>query len=118
MARKTLRRQTPKVGAVCLNWARTDLCGGREVTRVPTAKAAGRRNPTGKSLARFIDPSVQPLLQKYSDFPKNQIGSYSPPSCPTEGRLEIVTDAGQDAVDASGAEDESAQLADGKIVWS
>ena len=31
------RRQTPEVGAVCLNWARTDLCGGREVTRVPTA---------------------------------------------------------------------------------
>src|SRR5665811_2405303 len=30
-------RQTPEVGAVCLNWARTDLCGGREVTRVPTA---------------------------------------------------------------------------------
>jgi hypothetical protein len=23
---------------VCLNWARTDLCGGREATRVPTAK--------------------------------------------------------------------------------
>jgi len=31
------RRQSPEVGAVCLNWARTDLCGGREVTRVPTA---------------------------------------------------------------------------------
>ena len=31
------RRYTPEVGAVCLNWARTDLCGGREVTRVPTA---------------------------------------------------------------------------------
>jgi hypothetical protein len=30
------------------------------------------------------------------------------PSCPTEGRLEIVTDAGQDAVDASGAIDEGA----------
>src|SRR5262245_45206344 len=27
----------PKVGAVCLNWARTDLCGGRGVTCVPTA---------------------------------------------------------------------------------
>jgi hypothetical protein len=27
----------PEVGAVCPNWARTDLCGGREVTRVPTA---------------------------------------------------------------------------------
>jgi hypothetical protein len=25
------------VGAVCPNWARTVLCGGREVTRVPTA---------------------------------------------------------------------------------
>ena len=38
VARETLRRQTPEVGAVCPNWARTDLCGGREVTRVPTAK--------------------------------------------------------------------------------
>jgi hypothetical protein len=27
----------PKVGAVCLNWARTDLCGGRGVILVPTA---------------------------------------------------------------------------------
>src|SRR6476619_2650951 len=33
----TTRRYTPEVGAVCPNWARTDLCGGREVTRVPTA---------------------------------------------------------------------------------
>ena len=33
-------RHTPKVGAVCGKAARTDLCGGREVTRVPTAKAA------------------------------------------------------------------------------
>jgi len=37
LARAPLRRQTPEVGAVCPNWARTDLCGGREVTRVPTA---------------------------------------------------------------------------------
>jgi hypothetical protein len=44
--------------------------------------------------------------------------SYPPPSCPTEGRLEIVTDAGQDAVDASGARDEDAWLADGEVVWS
>src|SRR5262245_49639238 len=36
-ARSALRRHTPEVGAVCPNWARTDLCGGREVTRVPTA---------------------------------------------------------------------------------
>jgi hypothetical protein len=37
VARSASRRHPPKVGAVCLNWARTDLCGGREVTRVPTA---------------------------------------------------------------------------------
>ena len=36
-AKKKPCRHTPKVGAVCPNWARTDLCGGREVTRVPTA---------------------------------------------------------------------------------
>src|SRR5258705_13390779 len=38
----TTRRYIPEVGAVCPNWARTDLCGGREVTRVPTAKVADR----------------------------------------------------------------------------
>src|SRR4029077_105846 len=37
LARCALCSQTPKVGAVCPNWARTALCGGREVTRVPTA---------------------------------------------------------------------------------
>jgi hypothetical protein len=34
----TTRRCTPEVGAVCPNWARTDLCGAREVTRIPAAK--------------------------------------------------------------------------------
>ena len=35
----------PEVGAVCGKAARTDLCGGRGVTRVPTAKSrlAARR---------------------------------------------------------------------------
>src|SRR5207237_4166511 len=32
-----LCRHTPKVGAVCPNWARTDLWGGRSVMSVPTA---------------------------------------------------------------------------------
>jgi hypothetical protein len=31
------RRHLPKVGAVCPNRARTDLCGGRSVMGVPTA---------------------------------------------------------------------------------
>src|ERR1700730_15639264 len=47
-----LDKESP-IQAVCPNWARTDLCGGREVTRVPTAKAAGTRSkrlrtPTGR----------------------------------------------------------------------
>jgi hypothetical protein len=37
VARQTLRRQTPKVGAECPNWARSDLCGGRLAMGVPTA---------------------------------------------------------------------------------
>jgi hypothetical protein len=53
---------------------------------------------------------VQPPSQKYSDFQKTQISSIFSPSCPTEGRLEIVTDAGQDAVDASSTKDEGAFL--------
>ena len=31
------RGHSPEAGAVCLNWARTDLCGGRPVMDVPTA---------------------------------------------------------------------------------
>src|ERR1700676_3738129 len=37
----TLDKESP-IQAVCPNWARTDLCGGREVTRVPTAKVTSR----------------------------------------------------------------------------
>ena len=33
----TLGRQILEVGAVCPNWACTDLCGGRLATAVPTA---------------------------------------------------------------------------------
>jgi len=37
LARTTLRRHSPKVGAGCPNWARPVLCGGRAVMRIPTA---------------------------------------------------------------------------------
>src|SRR5258708_655889 len=40
MAKNTLRRQPPKVGAVCGKAARTVLCGGRSVMGVPTAIVA------------------------------------------------------------------------------
>src|SRR6202161_2440819 len=42
VAREAIRRQTPKVGAICPNWARMYLFGGREVTRVPTAIVIGQ----------------------------------------------------------------------------
>ena len=40
LAERSLRRHTPEVGAVCGKAARTVLCGGREVTRVPTASGS------------------------------------------------------------------------------
>src|ERR1035437_1132022 len=48
------RRYTPEVGAVCLNWARTDLCGGREVTRVPTAIVPIRGRHVQESKRDFV----------------------------------------------------------------
>ena len=38
-------RHLPKVGAGCGKAARPDLCGGREVTRVPTAKTIEEADP-------------------------------------------------------------------------
>ena len=51
---------------------------------------------------------VQMARQKYSDFPKSQIGLYPCPSRLIEGRFAIVTDVRRDAVDAEGASDEGA----------
>jgi hypothetical protein len=55
------RAVTHPVGAVCPNWARTDLCGGREVTRVPTAKVVA----DGQSDA--IDPKRTSIFQAETD---------------------------------------------------
>src|ERR1700731_4215028 len=44
---------------------------------------------------------VQPLLQKYSVFPKTQITLYSRRPVPLRGAARDVTDAGRDAVDAA-----------------
>src|SRR5215471_8542487 len=42
LAQRAFCRQILKVRTVCLNWARTDLCGGRGVIPVSTAiRAAG-----------------------------------------------------------------------------
>src|ERR1019366_5976126 len=52
------RRHTPEVGAVCPNWARTDLCGGRAVMRVPTAINGG-----------FLPAMVCPLMTHLESRP-------------------------------------------------
>jgi RNA-directed DNA polymerase len=54
LAQRPLRRHTPEVGAVCLNWACTDLCGGRSAMGVPTAI---------KSLAR-LEALPRPSLSR------------------------------------------------------
>jgi RNA-directed DNA polymerase len=41
LARRTLRRHSPEVGAGCGKAARPDLCGGRSAMSVPTATAFG-----------------------------------------------------------------------------
>ena len=41
VAQSTVCRQIPEVGAVCVNHARTDLCGGRLAMGVPTANIMG-----------------------------------------------------------------------------
>ena len=56
MAKCSLRRQTPKVGATCGKAARVDLCGGRSATGVPTAIsriAAFEIVPEGRFVASF-----------------------------------------------------------------
>jgi hypothetical protein len=50
-------------------------------TLVKSVKYGPAENdPTGKSPGRFPDPSVQPLLEKYSDFQKYQISPIWSPS--------------------------------------
>src|SRR5262245_17594353 len=71
LARCALRSQAPKVGAVCPNWARTVLCGGREVTRVPTAISRVRwaSNDYGTALSRIdVLRAVRPG-EGYSSVP-------------------------------------------------
>ena len=59
-------------------------------------------NATRRANHRF---AVKPLTKKYSDLQKLKISCISISSCPVRGALAIVTDVGQDAVDAEGAED-------------
>jgi hypothetical protein len=54
---------------------------------------------------QISDFSVQPLSEKYSDFPKTQITLYPSPSRSSEGRCATSRNAERDAVDAGSALD-------------
>ena len=64
VARESLRRQTPKVGAVCPNWARTDLCGRREVTRA--YRESHLR--TVVKMTRLMPRATSERLRKYPEI--------------------------------------------------
>ena len=60
---------------------------------------------TGKSVGLAVGACPAPFAKIFLFF-RNANQAICSPSCPTEGRLEIVTDAGQDAVDADALIDE------------
>jgi hypothetical protein len=64
--------------------------------------------PDGQITCAIELGRVQPPLQKYSDFPNNQISLYVRRPVPLRGALRNVISAGRDAVDADGAPDEGA----------
>lgn len=71
MAKRAICRQTPEVGAQCVNCARWDLCGGRPVMGVPTAITPGIA--TTKSIGSAVSDLVlhAPAAQR---GPKNALG--------------------------------------------
>ena len=70
MASVRFAARHPRVGAGCLNWARPDLCRGRGVTRVPTAKTVrSQRNDAAFS------GRITSAFPKLSSLPGRWIGS-------------------------------------------
>ena len=70
LAEFALCRQTPEVGDVCGNSARTDLCGGRAAMRVPTALSLPRKE---ELLFNLVGNGCRPaLLLRPSRVRKNR----------------------------------------------
>jgi hypothetical protein len=98
--------------------SKTILAAIRRVTPSAFALRAPVDRSTDLPVGRSGDGPVQPPLQKYSAFPvgANHLYKFAP-SCPTEGRLAIVTNAVRDAMDADALLTNGAE-ADGEVVWS
>ena len=69
---------------MCPNWACTDLCGGREVTRVPTAKVVGTRPNRREGPKPEVDAPKHPTFAA---------------DLPVFGRFETVRDSSTQASD-------------------
>src|ERR1700730_488576 len=63
LAEHALCRQTPKVGAECPNWARSDLCGGLSAMGVPTANilVSGRARGLAQMSGRVMERKLSPI---------------------------------------------------------
>ena len=79
LAQSALRRQAPEVGAVCGKAARTDLCGGRGVTRVPTATSRRCISCMSEVIGAFLraershkraNPAAETRNGPFSSFPE------------------------------------------------
>jgi hypothetical protein len=85
------RRQSPEVGAVCLNWARTDLCGGREVTRVPTAIVPMRGRHVQESKRDFVKFPVSGVTNKQNQALSRLLAAVGESRWRQFGRLKSTT---------------------------
>jgi hypothetical protein len=83
-------------------------CKVRKITESPHANSTARCGDLG---------AVQPLFQKDFSSPRTQIKIISAAVLSLRGALAIVTDAGQDAVDADVLQTNGTE-ADGEVVWS
>ena len=83
---------------ICRRLNPTRICDGYNPPEAPGRHELQSLQLTPSLLSRL---SVNPWRGKYSSFPLPQINPRNPAVLPTKGRIAIVTDAGQDAVDAA-----------------
>ncbi len=81
LAKQAVRRQPPKVGAVCGNPACTDLCGGRPVMDVPTANPNLPLYGTQATLISWLSPPSGGLKSSAAHSKRNVWVLACPPRC-------------------------------------
>jgi hypothetical protein len=102
-------------------WARNEREGRHQIRQVRDHRPPGRVKitdlPVGQNF-RISRIPVQPLLKKYSDFPKARLGLYPLPFRSTEGRSRDRHERGTDAMGRNWCRKTTGAAADGEVVWS